>query len=197
MSCRASGLALGNSSSHTRSFLGTVGMISSGSLNCAGHSEGVPSTRKIRRICSISVVPGKSGLFKNSSAIIAPIAHISTALEYTLLWNSSSGARYQRVEQYSVKGGPLLMNRARPWRSNCYTLILTVYSRTKSASLMILPAINKFSGLMSRCIKPMSCITSTPFKHWYIRLRIILSERGPFWDLSMRQRVVSMNSKTR
>ncbi|KAG5591778.1 hypothetical protein H5410_042292 [Solanum commersonii] len=48
---------------------------------------------------------GNRGRRVNNSAIIAPIAHISTAGPYIGDCKRTSGVRYQRVETYSVYGG--------------------------------------------------------------------------------------------
>ena len=45
-------------------------------------------------ICSDSLDPGMSGFPRNNSATTHPIAQESIDVEYTLLPNNSSGARY-------------------------------------------------------------------------------------------------------
>ena len=69
-----------------------------------GHnsSVGLPITLHILYIISASFSPGTSGVRLNISAIIAPIAHMSTALVYLPHRRITSGALYHLVQKYSV-----------------------------------------------------------------------------------------------
>lgn len=79
--------------------LGKVGL-KSGNLLTFVHSlvVGVPWNWNILKIWSISESPLKSGLFSVSSAKIQPTAQISTPKLYCFWPNSTSGARYHKVQ---------------------------------------------------------------------------------------------------
>jgi hypothetical protein len=72
-------------------------------LSPSGQLElGEPRIDAILLIWSIYELPWKSGLLRYISATMHPTAKTSTEAEYDGNLNSSSGARYQRVEMYSV-----------------------------------------------------------------------------------------------
>ncbi len=108
-------------------------------LSPYGHVLGVPKTDVILFIWSIYEFPKNNGFIIYISAIIQPIAKISTGAEYAENLNNNSGARYHLVEQYSVNGGLVLISLAIPKSIN---LILNYWS------------INKFYGLRSLWKKP-------------------------------------------
>ena len=51
--------------------------------------------------------------------MMQPQAQRSTGALYAVLWSSTSGARYHRVDTYSVKGGRDRISRARPKSQIC------------------------------------------------------------------------------
>ena len=65
-------------------------------------APGDPSTDTILLIWSIYELPRNRGLPIYISATMHPTANTSTAAEYVGNLNNSSGARYHRVEMYSV-----------------------------------------------------------------------------------------------
>lgn len=71
-------------------FMLVANRIPSGQLVCVGE----PITAQILNISSVSLVPGKRGLNVNSSAIIAPTAHMSIGELYVVLRSKTSGALY-------------------------------------------------------------------------------------------------------
>lgn len=100
---------------------------------------GVPNTEVILLIWSIYEFPKNKGFIKYISATIQPTAKISTGAEYAENLNNSSGALYQRVEQYYVKGG----------------FVLIYFAIPKSMSLIFSSwSIRTFYGLRSRWKNP-------------------------------------------
>lgn len=96
---------------------------------------GVPSTWQTLKISSTSDDPGNNGRNVYSSAMIAPTAQRSTGELYLSDRSSTSGARYHRVDTYSVNGGLDRISRANP----------------KSAILIwSTPLQSRFSGFISR-----------------------------------------------
>ncbi len=93
-----------------------------------GHVLGVPKTDVILFIWSIYEFPKNNGFIIYISAIIQPIAKISTGAEYAENLNNNSGARYHLVEQYSVNGGFVLISFAIPKSIN---LIFNYWSINK------------------------------------------------------------------
>ena len=58
---------------------------------------GVPTISKIKRNCSISVLPVNKGRPSTSSAKIQPALQISTAVPYRVAPSNNSGGRYHNV----------------------------------------------------------------------------------------------------
>mmetsp|Transcript_16085 Transcript_16085/g.42240 ORF Transcript_16085/g.42240 Transcript_16085/m.42240 type:complete len:244 (+) Transcript_16085:238-969(+) len=124
-------------------------------------SSGVPMTLKMSCSCSTSVLPGKRGLPRISSARMHPADHMSTGVPYLRMPISSSGGRYQRVITVLVSRSRVLgpvycgsIERARPksaslssrlWlrrrfehlRSRCTYFPLCMYSSTLSSCIMM------------------------------------------------------------
>mmetsp|Transcript_18563 Transcript_18563/g.66059 ORF Transcript_18563/g.66059 Transcript_18563/m.66059 type:complete len:248 (-) Transcript_18563:425-1168(-) len=121
-------------------------------------AQGSPRSAKCLWTRSSSDVAGKSGWPRpRSSARTQPQAQTSTGLEYSRDLKAFSGARYQRVETYSVSFGfsrstPNVSDRARP----------------KSASLTWQSALmRRLEGRTSRWTKPAEWTNFKAFKSWY------------------------------
>eukprot|EP00001_Collodictyon_triciliatum_P081102 14348_4 len=113
-----------------------------------------------------------------SSAIMHPTAQTSTGL-YEVDCRRTSGARYQRVDTYSVNGGRERISRARP----------------KSQTFAVSPVTMIFSGFMSRW-KPCLCMKARPCIIWY-ELRTVCSGKGFGRSFMHSYKFFSMNSKMR
>ena len=64
--------------------------------------DGVPKMEMILWIWSRKSYPGNRGVLPRSSAIMQPTDQMSTAFEYSLAFNITSGALYHLVTTYSV-----------------------------------------------------------------------------------------------
>ena len=84
--------------------------------------------------------------------MIIPAPNVSMGDEYDVKRSSTSGARYHRVDTYSVYGGRARSSLARPKSANF----------TVKSPVLGWPVVSRFSGFRSRCMKPCLCMCARP-----------------------------------